>query len=377
MHRNLRLPRALRIGALSLAVFAAGCSTKLYTHARMPLPARPEGTPVLVYAPTDSLPAPGDLLGTVGVKDSGFSTGCTYAQVVRQAENAVNSLGGNTLQLTRHQLPKTFGSSCHQIEGNVLLLPDSVYRNAYVANAAIQRGRETLYDGAAAKDVPTAPELLPPSADETTLAGARSAAKVADEAVAAKGPNKADFTLLLDAGYGIMTSEYLVPGNSSGNPKRGLDAGVTLRWIWRPGLGLGIRYAGYYSSVTLHSHWQTSDGQFRKKEDKYLIRLHYVAPEFVLRQKAGDKWLFSEAFGVGYVRYSEVLDNYSTGIGGVGFHMNLGVEYKLSQHVGLGASFGVYNARFSAMDKIAEKVDKDAKGGITRVNVNGGLRFYF
>lgn len=71
----------------------------------------------------------------------------------------------------------------------------------------------------------------------------------------------------------------------------------------------------------------------------------------MLRQEVGRnrKWAFHESVGIGYARYSEKEGNLSGSIGGVGFHFDIGFEYKLAQNVGIGASIGAYSARFSSI----------------------------
>ena len=112
---------------------------------------------------------------------------------------------------------------------------------------------------------------------------------------------------------------------------------------------------------------------------KLKVRLHYFAPEFVLRQEAGRnrRWAFHESVGLGYARYTEQMGSLSGGIGGLGFHVEVGFEYKLAQNVGIGASVGTYGTQFSSMDDAVSQYNDDQKGGISRISLNGGLRFYF
>ena len=77
--------QALAAGALFLTT---GCSPSVYTSIQKSYPARIEGSTVLVYDMADSLPEPAEILGSVTVKDSGFSVNCNYAKVMQRA-NAV------------------------------------------------------------------------------------------------------------------------------------------------------------------------------------------------------------------------------------------------------------------------------------------------
>ena len=329
--------QALAAGALFLTT---GCSPSVYTSIQKSYPARIEGSTVLVYDMADSLPEPAEILGSVTVKDSGFSVNCNYAKVMQRAKDETNKIGGNGLHLFWHKEPSALGSSCHRIAAHMLLLPDSVYTASYFDNVAAQNARLAAYG------------LIP--ADGTVAPG-RETPKAAN-----------NNTLTFNAGYAFITSDFYLPAGASGNPKQGLDINAAYQWTSRIGIGFGLRYSGYFTSVM-------SEGA------KLKVRLHYFAPEFVLRQEAGRnrRWAFHESVGLGYARYTEQMGSLSGGIGGLGFHVEVGFEYKLTQNVGIGASVGAYGTRFSSMDDAVSQYDDDQKGGISRISLNGGLRFYF
>ena len=113
--------QALAAGALFLTT---GCSPSVYTSIQKSYPARIEGSTVLVYDMADSLPEPAEVLGSVTVKDSGFSVNCNYAKVMQRAKDETNKIGGNGLHLFWHKEPSALGSSCHRIAAHMLLLPD-------------------------------------------------------------------------------------------------------------------------------------------------------------------------------------------------------------------------------------------------------------
>lgn len=88
--------------------------------------------------------------------------------------------------------------------------------------------------------------------------------------------------------------------------------------------------------------------------------------------------MFHESVGIGYVRYTEQMAGLSMGINGFGIHTTLGVEYKLAKNLGLGFSVNAYSARFRSQDRFIESyTDNKRKAGITRISLDGGLRFYF
>lgn len=337
-HFSASLPTAAA-GALLLIT---SCAPSVYTSIQKSYPARIEGSTVLVYDIADSLPQPAEVLGSVTISDTGFSVNCNYEKVMQRAQNETNRIGGNGLRLLWHKKPSALGSTCHRISADMLLFPDSIYTAAYFDNVAAQNARLAAGGITPGNSRTTAPDSETPKA------------------------TKLNNTLLFNAGYAFITSDfYLMPG-ITGNPKQGLDINAAYQWTSRIGIGFGLRYSGYFTSV-MH------------QGSKLKVGLNYFAPEFVLRQEIGRKrkWAFHESVGIGYARYSEKLGSLSDGFGGIGFHFDVGFEYKLAQNVGIGASIGAYSTRFSAMDDMVAQYDDKQKGGISRISLNGGLRFYF
>lgn len=385
MNHFLSLVSAFATATLLLS----GCSPKVYTSIQHGYPARPEGSPVQVYELGDTLPGNAERIGTFRITDTGFSTACSYDRVVELAKAEANNEGGNCLYLIDHKFPNLF-STCHQIQGWILQLSDSLFWANYEDNLRVQTGRTLLYENswepASAASARAATECSAANnrsaADNRPAQRNRPARKTRSVTSESGRPHaeplhKSGYsTLSFDAGYAFITSKYLLPDEYvSGNPQQGLDIGLSYQWLWNSGFGLGVRYSGYFSSFTLQS--TSDDGKYSVRA-KDRLRLHYVAPELVLRQQIGRKWLFHEAVGIGYVRYTEQMAELASGINGFGIHVILGIEYKLAKNVGLGFSVNAYSARFRSQDRFIESYsDKKQKAGITRLSLDGGLRFYF
>ena len=342
--QNVRLlPRLLRLLTAALLFLSVGCAPKIYSSIRKSYPARPEGSTVLVYTLTDSLPAQAEVLGNVEVRDNGFSSNCGFRQVMRLAMDATNKAGGNGLILTWHKEPTAFGSSCHQIAGDILLMPDSIYTASYFDNIAAQNYRMNL---------------LSIPANTVQIA-------------APANPDRKPCAIQINAGYAFVLSKTKMAENITGNPRQGLDINGAFQWMARSGLGFGLRYSGYFTSAKYEG------GDFDGK--KLDIRLHYAGAEFVMRQNFGRnrKWAFHESIGLGYAQYSEGLGKFSVNQGGLGTHIDLGVEYKLTQSVGLGFSVGAYSVSFSTSNYADSESGSYRNDGIARLSLDGGLRFYF
>lgn len=336
--QNVRLlPCLLRLLIAALLFPSVGCAPKIYSSFQKSYPARPEGSTVLVYNLTDTLPSQAEVLGSVEVRDNGLSSNCGFRQVLQRAKDATNNAGGNGLILTWHKEPSTFGSSCHQIAASVLRLPDSIYTASYFDNIALQNYRANL------QDIP---------------------ANTAQKANLPASSERKPCAIMINAGAAFVLSKTKTAEGVTGNPRRGLDINGAFQWTARSGLGFGLRYSGYFTSAKL-------DGT------KFDIRLHYVGAEFVMRQNLGRKWAFHESIGLGYAQYSETIYKLSMNQAGLGSHVDLGIEYKLSRSVGLGFSIGAYSVSFNTSNYADSESASYKNDGIARLSLDGGLRFYF
>ncbi|MDR3140485.1 MAG: hypothetical protein LBU37_01965 [Tannerellaceae bacterium] len=75
---------------------------------------------VKVFGVEDIEPDDAELLGTVKIDDSGFSTNCGLDVVIDKAKTEARKIGGNAIKITKHTPPSIWGSSCHQITADIL-----------------------------------------------------------------------------------------------------------------------------------------------------------------------------------------------------------------------------------------------------------------
>lgn len=92
-------------------------------------------------------------------------------------------------------------------------------------------------------------------------------------------------------------------------------------------LGVGVVYSGAFISAQRGGFERTS-------------RIHYIAPEFVARQRVGRRWLFRESAGIGYGRYIRSYAGLTGSRGGVGIHESVSAEFMLTRFLGLGVTVG-------------------------------------
>lgn len=283
----------------------------------------------MVYEPTDTLPASAEVLGGLLIKNEKGTARCDYDEAMLLAQQPDES--GRRQRHAHH------------------LAPDAC-RAGY---GTLTRSRNTQPARFGLPDRLCREHRTSAGPDGTLCAPHRSHR-------GAQSEYRNNF--FVNAGCAFITSEFLVPANFDGNPKRGLDINAGYQFTMR-GIGFGLRYSGYYTS-----------GELNREKDR--MRLHYFAPEFVLRQALSDRWSINESIGAGYAMYRENFRGLTGKVGGFGYHVNLGIEYKIARGLGVNLGAGVYSARFCSMDSLAKEV-ADKKAGITRISLHGGFRFYF
>ena len=174
--------------------------------------------------------------------------------------------------------------------------------------------------------------------------------------------NRSQHTFFANAAYTAVISTLYLAESSSGSLNEGYDISAGYNWTSRRGFGAGIVYSGGFLAAERNGIRRTS-------------RIHYIAPEFVARQRAGRRWLFRESAGIGYGRYIRSYGDTSGSRGGVGIHESVSAEFMLTRFLGLGVTVG---GQWLIVD--SPDVDDGAElnlAGIFRVQLGGGIRFYF
>ncbi|WP_288488910.1 hypothetical protein [uncultured Alistipes sp.] len=173
---------------------------------------------------------------------------------------------------------------------------------------------------------------------------------------------RSQHTFFANAGYTAILSTIYLRESSSGSLNEGLEITAGYNWTSRRGLGVGVVYSGGFISAQRGGFERTS-------------RIHYIAPEFVARQRVGRRWLFRESAGIGYGRYIRSYAGLTGSRGGVGIHESVSAEFMLTRFLGLGVTVG---GQWLIVD--SPDVDDGAElnlAGIFRVQLGGGIRFYF
>ena len=380
---QFRIRQMVRLTAVLLLLPSLGCAPKVYSTLQKSYPARPEGSAVKVIYLNDAMPEGAEVLGSVEVLDNGLATNCGFLRVVELAKEVTNRAGGNALHITWHKDPAIFGSSCHQIAGDMLRYPDEkeLAGNATGGSATAAAGTAEKAGLAAAGEAMTGSAASAADAASgiagTTDADIASAPQAvsANRSAGRRGtsletqPYRMPFTLMVNAGYAFIVSKVEMVNGVTGNPRQGFGFNAALQWASHNGIGAGLRYAGYFSSAKVAG---TGIGSQR-----FNIHLHYVGPELVLRQEAGKRWRFHESFVLGYAAYGERLKNISVRINGFGVHIDVGAEYRLSKHLAVGLGVADYMSTFPSSEFGLDDMDEEKNQSFSYLTINGGLRILF
>lgn len=304
--------------AMAAICLLTACSPRVITHVVKTYPDVVPTDSVYVIELGEKVPNTAETIGRVAVVDQGMSTNCRYDQVLRLAREATGKNGGNGLAITDHLTPSFWGSSCHQVSGLMLRMSS--------------REVDTLKTNPVQDFIDFGQEIAKKQAEDRRL------------------PSN---TLEASIGYGWINSKlYDVNGNELSSLS-GLEWKFSYRYIWSSGWGIGMQYSGFKSN--------NMGGD---------LTLSYIAPECAWGSKWGN-WIFKGGVGVGLFLFKNMLYNTS----GVGCHATLGMEYILSKHVGLGVTLNSISASLPKQQGMQLK--ENERSGIARINLLGGLRYYF
>lgn len=97
------------------------CSPKVISDILISYPVTTKPEDVVVLEPQSAVPESAERLGSIRITDSGFTTECSYEEVVDKACRETSRCGGNLLHITAHRRPDLW-STCHRIKGDIWLV---------------------------------------------------------------------------------------------------------------------------------------------------------------------------------------------------------------------------------------------------------------
>jgi hypothetical protein len=308
--------------SLLLMLILASCNPVVVTDIVKSYPPIVVPDSVIVYGVGQHVPASAKIIGRVSVGKGSIAAKCTYSDVIRLAKTEVAKAGGNGLMITSHSLPSSGGGNCHQIAGSILLLKDGTVKKDSLSNAVFK-------NLAAEQDEVIRRHSVPGN------------------------------TFSANIGYGHIFSDIYVADDNflNGIPQRnGVDWRLQYDHSFSSGLGIGILYSGFRSSGWVYG-----------TKDTFLE--NYIAPVLSGRWKFADKWIVKAEFGIGYLWAD-----------GTALNLDLGLEYMVTPHLGLGVSAGLLSGYLGEMNDNRGNVYSSYNcdtNGVARYTLLTGFRYYF
>jgi hypothetical protein len=112
--------KKLMIFLTGCMLILTSCSPKISTNIAKSYLALDYREEVRVFGVEDPTPDDVEVLGSIKIGDTGFSTNCDLDAVLDKAKTEARKIGGNALKITKHTPPSIWGSSCHRIEATIL-----------------------------------------------------------------------------------------------------------------------------------------------------------------------------------------------------------------------------------------------------------------
>ncbi len=351
----------LLISLIATLIFAS-CSPNVSKNvAKNYLPQIPDSSFKFYYNSND-VPQNTDIIGTLSITDGGFTatSKCDSVSIFNLAITEVSQSGGNALLITRHSRPNVFGSNCHQVEGMILKVLDSV----------------TIEDLSGL--VTSAGEPINNTNNTTPF-----------KLVKPRYLPRATFGL--DGGYGWRTAKISPDLDYS---QRNYLENFTSGFAWNiygsyifgsSSYGIKLTYLQYIASHSEHRYYDF----FIAGTLKETHTITFIGPSFIGCDAFGkDKnWILSSYVGLGYLKYSDVAtfrDEKNTMTGStLGFQLGIGLEHKLTPQLGIGINAELINGVLTEMEvnengyKYTISTNDPKQGeGLGQIRITAGIRYY-
>lgn len=108
-----------------LLPFISACSPKVTTAIHKSYNQNADMQSIAVYGVADDVPNECEVLGSVKIGDTGFTTNCKYEYVVELAKWEAAKVGGDAIKIFECKEPDAF-STCYRIQAYILKKPDAV-----------------------------------------------------------------------------------------------------------------------------------------------------------------------------------------------------------------------------------------------------------
>jgi hypothetical protein len=109
-------------------LFLSSCSPTVAVTQLRKYPPKESTEQVVVYNQSDKIPSQLSQIGRIKIGDSGFSSNCSWIEVINKAKEECSRLGGDAIHIIEVKKPDML-STCYRIKVNVLRGPEKKYIN--------------------------------------------------------------------------------------------------------------------------------------------------------------------------------------------------------------------------------------------------------
>lgn len=166
--------------------------------------------------------------------------------------------------------------------------------------------------------------------------------------------------LKVNVGPAWLTSKMYVTSSNYYSNLSALNVELQYSHLWKSGWGCGF--------TAFQSHFDIGDSDSYDRRGS--ANIFYVGPTLTYAYRTDKGWLWTMNYGLGYTSF-DADDVYS----GFGMTFNVGVDYMLTKHLGVGIELNEYAGFFKEPE--GWQNEHDESYGISQFGLLAGLRWYF
>ena len=340
-----------------LTVFAtvlfASCSPKVTNSLAFSKPPLESVDEVVVIEQDMAAPANAQMLGSIKVGDSGFTSAAngTYDKVIAILKSQARLYGGNVIKITSHQAPDLI-SNIHRVSADVY----------YVEDFSPSPSVTPAYEPA---------PLLAPAGPKTV------------EGPKVRFAVQGGYTYRLgkvDESLGQDLVEY------QKKSKHGLNKAAEVTIFLSKGYSLGLKYSKANTYVSAQGTFSYEDGTTKSGTLSDDIDITFIGPYWGASTVGdGRKSVFAFNIGMGYVGFKDdarAVDPFSYSGWTLGYYLAFQYDYMITKTLSIGVEASAVTGSIDRLNytengKTATiKLDKDNLHSVGHVNASVGLRLF-
>lgn len=343
---------------ISALVFGS-CAPTITTSLSKKYPPIDNTQEVKVIEMNQPVPENSEVLGSVRIDDTGFSTNCGWDVVVDLAKIEARKAGGDAIHITHHIPPSIFGSSCDRISANILKL-------SKIEIDSIMTGTDTpalseQLDASNAEDIAYRNDYYPKFRAAASFGWSYLTAKLSDN---------------IPSDFEQYAREL----------KSGYHYGVELTYYFNKLHGVGFTYNVFRTANSIDNIYVTiPNGPTQYGEMSDDIKVDFIGPVYSLRSYNGvnnNSLLLN--IGLGYLGYNndaKVISDININGSTLGLCWEIGYDIGISENMTIGFQFSYLTGTLTEL-KVSNgiqtetiKLEPENYESLNRIDLSVGLRF--